>query len=83
MNPELLKQLMPFLAGAGLHNVTTSIEKIMKQMGAGPQPGQPKPGQPSPGMPTGAAPPGGPGGGGGGQIDPQLLQMLAMMQARG
>ena len=82
MSPELLKMLMPFLAGAGLHNVTTSLEKIMKAMGAAPQGA--KPGQPSPGMPAGATPPGAAAPPQGQQqIDPQMLQMLAMMQARG
>ena len=81
MHPDILKHLIPFLAGAGLHNVTTSLEKIMKAMGAAPQGA--KPGQPSPGMPAGATPPGAAPQQGQQQIDPQMLQMLAMMQARG
>lgn len=42
MNPELMKMLMPFLAGAGLAHFASSIKKLKETMtpapgGAGPQ----------------------------------------------
>lgn len=85
MNPEMLKGLMPMLAGMGIPHMVASIEKMQKLMGGGAQgqksAGQPqqgvKPGQPN--MPAGAPPISGPA-----AMDPEKLKtLIAILQARG
>jgi hypothetical protein len=80
MNPELLKMMMPFLAGAGLREFTSSVKDLMKSFSGGGQP--PAGGKPGatpqavqPGVPSAGAAPG--------QLPPQIMAMLAqMIQAR-
>jgi hypothetical protein len=74
----MLKMIMPVLAGAGLREFTSSIEKLMKAMGAGAKgqdPGNQAAGA-SAASPTGAPAPGA-------QIDPaQIFAIMQMVKAR-
>lgn len=77
MHPDLLKMMVPFLAGAGLREFTASVKDLMKSFGgqtpaAGANKTLPPATTPSA---AGAAP---------GQLPPEIMAMLAqMMQARG
>lgn len=78
LNPEMLKSLMPFLAGAGLREFVASIEKMSKTLGGGAEKGG---GQQQPGGPQGAPP------GAGtptpqGAVPPQLAALVALLKAR-
>lgn len=93
LSPDMMQKMLPFLAGAGLREVTTSIERIMKamsgNMGAQGKKAQaagasaPAGMQPSPpSAPASAGAPANPAMGG--QIDPQeIMQLMALLQARG
>lgn len=81
MNPQMLKMLMPILAGAGLKEVTTSIERIFKALGVNGKSAQQQPR----GQATGAAPsmPSPQVGMAPNQINPDAIKMMAaMMQAK-
>lgn len=84
MNPEMLKALMPMLAGAGIAPMVQNIEKLLKTLtgGGAAAKGQkqamgPQAATPAP-MPMPSA------GGTPSQLDPTVLAMLTrMMAARG
>ena len=84
MNPEMLSKMLPFLAGAGMRDVVSNIEKMMKVLGGGnAQKGQ---GQKQAAGSQGAAMPAPAPGAmpSPGQINPAVMSMLArMIQARG
>ena len=89
MNPDMIKQLMPFLAGMGLPTLMHNIEKMHKLMTGG-MAGAKKGQQPAgsqgavPG-PTAMPPPVAPSPTAGGmQMDPQKMGLiLQIMKARG
>ena len=96
LNPQMLQQLMPILAGAGLRDMVDSISKLHKTMSGGAaqghHPGQqaggpqgatmPMGASAAPPVPAGAMPGGAPPAGAQPQQQ-QIMALMAMLRAKG